>query len=431
MKNNNMTNKIFTRISKSQYRLHPSMLTHTLMAVALISTLSACHKAAETEITSVNEPIVSANSIKFADSSPLKQRLITASIVSSQEHVFGLPARLTWDEDHTARISSPIAGHLTEVLVQIGATVKENQALAYLSSPDLGSAQADVERAKSDLAQAEHNRSRNKDLAEAGIIAGKDFEQAQSDFTRSKAEAVRAEVRLKSLGATDTVDQKFTIRSPIAGVLVARNTNPGMEWRPDAASPPLFVVSDPTYLWCWIDAPEQAINALHKDMNVILRSSAWPNETFVAQVDFIEDALDPTSHTLKVRAKLRNTSLKLKGEMYVTAELSSLARDTLDIPTKAVFLKESTKMVFVKTSEGVYTRKIITPIDSNEEWVTIAGGLNKGDEVVLDGALFLEKLIEESKAPANDKARLDNKAQPDNKAQVEKNAVVTKSVPVN
>ncbi len=145
-------------------------------------------------------------------------------------------------------------------------------------------------------------------------------------------------------------------------------------------------------------------------MNVILRSSAWPNETFLAQVDFIEDALDPTSHTLKVRAKLRNTSLKLKGEMYVTAELSSLARDTLDIPTKAVFLKETTKMVFVKTSEGVYTRKIITPIDSNEEWVTIAGGLNKGDEVVLDGALFLEKLIEESKVLPSDKPQANDKS---------------------
>ncbi|MGZ8258749.1 MAG: efflux RND transporter periplasmic adaptor subunit [Methylotenera sp.] len=374
-------------------------LTHTLMAVTLLSALSACHKPAETENPPADEPTFSGNTVHFSANSTLKQKLITAPVVSSQENILSLPARITWDEDHTARISSPIAGHLTDVLVQIGAPVKVNQALAHLSSPDLGSAQADVERAKSDLAQAERNHARNKDLAEAGIIAGKDFEQAQSDLLRSKAEAVRAEVRLKSLGATDAVDQKFTIRSPIAGVLVARNINPGMEWRPDQATPPLFIVSDPTYLWCWIDAPEQAINSLHKDMEVILRSSAWPNETFNAQVDFIEDALDPASHTLKVRAKLRNLSLKLKSEMYVTATLSTVANDTLDIPTKAVFLKESTKMVFVKTSEGVYTRKVIVPVASNDEWVSISGGLNKGDEVVLDGALFLEKLIEENKIP--------------------------------
>lgn len=392
-------------------------ITHTLIAATLLSVLSACHKPAA-ESPPADEPTVSGDAVHFSANSSLKQKLITAPVVSSQENVQSLPARLTWDEDHTARISSPIAGHLTDVLIQTGASVKANQALAHLSSPDLGSAQADVERAKSDLAQAERNRARNKDLAEAGIIAGKDFEQSQSDLQRSKAEAVRAEVRLKSLGATDTVDQKFTIRSPIAGILVARNTNPGMEWRPDQATPPLFIVSDPTYLWCWIDAPEQSINSLHKDMNVTLRSSAWPNETFNAQVDFIEDALDPASHTLKVRAKLRNSSLKLKSEMYVTAQLNNAASDTLDIPTKAVFLKESTKMVFVKTADGVYTRKAIVPVASNEEWVSIASGLNKGDEVVLDGALFLEKLIEESRTPVE-------------LTTVKPSAVAPKSVPVN
>ena len=133
-------------------------------------------------------------------------------------------------------------------------------------------------------------------------------------------------------------------------------------------------------------------------MQVILHSSAWPNKTFNAQIDFIEDTLDPASHTLKVRAKLRNLDLKLKGEMYVTAQLSNTTNNTLDIPAKAVFLKESTKMVFVKTSEGIYTRKVIVPVASNDDWVTISSGLNKGDEVVLDGALFLEKLIEENKS---------------------------------
>ncbi len=372
-------------------------LMHSLITVTLLSVLSACQKTSESESSPADSPTISANTIHFSANSPLKQRLITAPVISSQENILSLPARITWDEDHTARISSPMAGRLTDVLVQIGASIRANQSLAHLSSPDLGIAQADVERAKSDLAQSERNRSRNEDLAEAGIIAGKDLEQAQSDFMHSKTEAVRAEVRLKSLGATDIVDQKFTIRSPIAGVLVSRNTNPGMEWRPDSASLPLFVISDPIYLWCWIDAPEHAINALHKDMKVILHSSAWPNEKFEGQIDFIDDALDPASHTLKVRAKLRNLSLKLKAEMYMTAELSSLAKDTLDIPAKAVFLKEDTKMVFVKTADGVFTRKVIVPIAISDEWVSISGGLNKGDQVVLDGALYLEQLIEESK----------------------------------
>lgn len=372
-------------------------LIHTLMAVSVITVLTACHEPSKTESSPTSELTISNNTVSFLSSSSLKQSITTVPVISSQENIVNFPARITWDEDHTARISSPISGRLVDVLVLAGTPVKVNQALAHLSSPDMGSAQADVAKAKSDLAQAERNYSRNKDLAEAGVIAGKDFEQAQTDLLSSKAEAARAQVKLRSLGATNDVDQKFTIKSPIAGLIVERNTNPGMEWRSDQASLPLFIVSDPTYLWCWIDAPEQAISSIHKGMQVTLRSSAWPNEVFNAQIDFIQDALDPVSHTLKVRAKLRNLDLKLKSEMYVSAQLSKVDNTSLDIPAKAVFLNESTKMVFVKISEGVYTRKTIVPIASNDEWVSVSSGLNKGDEVVLDGALFLEKLFEENK----------------------------------
>jgi len=37
-------------------------------------------------------------------------------------------------------------------------------------------------------------------------------------------------------------------------------------------------------------------------------------------------------------------------------------------------------------------------VASNDEWVSISEGLAKGDEVVQDGALYLEKLIEENRA---------------------------------
>ncbi len=393
-------------------------LTHTLIAVALASSLSACEQKTETAETPADIPVISGDSVKFAKDSLLKQRLITAPVVSSKDNMLSLPARLTWDEDHTARITSPVAGHLTDVMAQVGEQVKANQALAHLSSPDLGAAQADVERARSDLLQAERNLARNKDLASAGIIAAKELEQAQADLSRIKAEAMRAEVRLKSLGGSINVDQRFTVKSPINGIVVARNTNPGMEWRPDTASQPLFIVSDPGYLWCWIDAPEQAIGALHQGMTVKLHSSAWPNETFEGEIDFIEDALDPVSHTLKARAKVRNSTLKLKAEMYVTTEFSNSAQVTLDIPVKAAFLKDEAKMVFVKTADGVFTRKEIKPVASNDEWISIAEGLNKGDQVVVDGALYLEKLIEEDRTPQTEKplgnSTQKNTAKPDN-----------------
>jgi cobalt-zinc-cadmium efflux system membrane fusion protein len=84
--------------------------------------------------------------------------------------------------------------------------------------------------------------------------------------------------------------------------------------------------------------------------------------------------------------------------MIVTAELTSKARGALDVPAKAVFLNNEQQQVFIKTAEGQFSRKTIVPVAANEDWVSIAQGLNKGDEVVVDGALYLEKLVEESSA---------------------------------
>ena len=380
---------------KSELRLRTTaMLFITVYAVLL----TACSKTSAP--LPADEPVVSGSTIRFPASSSTAQRLLTAPVISAQESVLSLPARIVWDEDHTSRITSPIAGRLDNILVQTGSRVETNQPLAYLNSPELGSAQSDSTRAQAELAQAERNLARTKELYAVSGVAGKDLEQAQLDFARARTEAERTALRLKSLGVDSTVDQRYALRSPIDGVVVERNANPGMEWRPDQPGAPLFVVSDPTYLWCWIDAPERVLGMLHSGMRVILRASALPKETFKAQIYDIGDALDPVSRTMKVRAKLRNPERHLKGEMYVTAELTSHARGALDVPANAVFLNNDEQQVFIKTAEGQYTRKTIVPVAVNQQWVSIENGLNKGDEVVVDGGLYLEKLLEENTVPS-------------------------------
>ncbi|HUW51348.1 MAG TPA: efflux RND transporter periplasmic adaptor subunit [Sulfuricella sp.] len=377
----------------------PAMATFFVAIFAVL--LTACGKAPESLPS--NEPIVSGNTIRFPANSSAAQRLLTSPVVAAHESVFSLPARVVWDEDHTSRITSPIAGRIDEIMVQAGSRVKVNQPLAQLNSPELGNAQAESAHAQAELSQAERNLARAKDLFAVNGVAGKDIEQAQLDLARTRAEAERASLRLKSLGASSTVDQRFALRSPIAGVVVERNINPGMEWRPDQPGAPLFVISDPTYLWCWIDAPERAINILHSGMKVTLRASAWPEETFEAQIDHIGDALDPISRTLKVRARLRNPQRHLKSEMYVTAELTSQAHGVLDVPTKAVFISNGMQQVFIRTAEGQFTRRTIMPVAFSDQWVSIEKGLNKGDQVVVDGALYLQKLLDEnSRSGSND-----------------------------
>ena len=80
----------------------------------------------------------------------------------------------------------------------------------------------------------------------------------------------------------------------------------------------------------------------------------------------------------------------------MTADLAGSSVGKFDIPAKAVFLNNKEQQVFVKTAAGLFTRKTITPVAMDDQWVSVSAGVNPDDEVVVDGALYLEKILEEA-----------------------------------
>ena len=173
-----------------------------------------------------------------------------------------LPGRLVWNEEKTVRIFPQLGGRVQSITVDVGNAVKIGQSLAVLSSPDFGQAQADALKARADAKVATLALERNRQLREAGVIAEKDWQQAEAAAAAAKAEADRANRRLSGLGGDG--DGSYILRSPLAGVVVERNLNPGMEFRPEQATAPLFVVTDPASLWIQLDASEADLANLKK-----------------------------------------------------------------------------------------------------------------------------------------------------------------------
>jgi len=383
-----------------------SLLFPLLVSATVL--FSGC-KESKQEVTTSDAPQVLGASVVFAAQSPAARRVLTAVVESAHATELVLPARIVWDEDHTSHVMPPVSGRLIDVTRSgvLGAMVKPDEILAHIQSPEVATAQAELASAQATLVQTEKNYSRVNELVADKGAAVRDLEQAKADLEHARAEAVRAQLHLQALGVNaNAVDQLLSVRSPIAGVIVERNTNVAMQWRPDQAGGPLFTVTDPAFLWCQIDVPEKDIDKLRTGLTVTLHSNAWPQENFAAVIDNIGDSVDVTSRTLKVRARLRNENRHLKNEMYVTASLVTPPMGALDIPAKAVFLNKSEQQVFVKTGIGKFTRRTIEPVAVNDQWVAIAGGLDAGEEVVVDGALYLEKIIEAAAVPtAADKPR--------------------------
>ena len=342
-------------------------------------------------------PVVKGQSVVFPKGSPGAERLEVERVAPPIERDLVLPARLTWDEDHTVRVFPPFAGRVTRLIAKLGDRVAAGQPLVEIMSPDFGQAQADARKAQADLALATQGLERQKDLNSHGVSAAKDLQQAEADYARARAEADRAVERLASYGHGVGSGNSFVLKSPVAGTIVERNLNPGQELRPDQPGAPLFVVTDPTRLWITIDATEADLSALKIGVPLVITSNQFPDDAFGGELTQLSDFVDPTSRTLKARGVVPNANRTLKGEMFVSARVRVPKGDYPTVNPKAVYLSGVRSYVFVRTDADTFVRKAVRPGRETEWRVPILSGLKEGEEAVVGGNLFLEQILSSSR----------------------------------
>ena len=372
-------------------------------ALAAAAVASACGDGdAKPDIA---RPRLENGQIVFPEGSAQVGLFATDSVKTSGPMQLRLTGRLVWDENRTVRLFPPFAGRVVQILVKVGEHVGKGQTLAKLASPDFGQAQADARRAQSDFAFAEKNLNRLRELNAAGVSSRKDLAAAEADYARADAELARAMGKVKLYGAgTDSVDQNFSLASPIDGVIVERNINPGQELRTDlqlANTPAMFVITDPTRLWVQLDAAENQLAALRSGKKIALRTAAWPDETFSATLDNISDFIDSATRTVKVRGTVENRERRLKGEMFVTAELQEAPSADLQVPERALLLSGGGYIVFVEEKPGRYSPQEVKVDAVRDGVASVSSGLKLGQKVVIEGNLFLHRLHRQlSGAPA-------------------------------
>ena len=314
-----------------------------------------------------------------------------ATVDRNQGGTLRLPGRLVWNEEKTVRVFPQLGGRVQSIAVDVGNVVKTGQALAVLSSPDYGQAQADAHKAQADAQLATQALTRSRELREAGVVAEKDWQQAQAEASRAQAEAARAGQRLAGLGGDG--NGAYTLRSPLAGVVVERNVNPGMEFRPEQAAAPLFVITDPSSLWLQLDASEADLGNLKPGEVFAIESKQYPGERFKGVIRHVADFVDPVSRTIKVRGEVANADRRLKGEMFVQGLVELPALPVLRVPAAAVFLLGNQRSVFVEEGPGRYRRQLVEAGGEREGWIAVQSGLKEGEKVVIEGNLHLLKFF--------------------------------------
>ncbi|HTR49520.1 MAG TPA: efflux RND transporter periplasmic adaptor subunit [Kofleriaceae bacterium] len=313
--------------------------------------------------------------------------------------------RLAFDDTRISHVFSPVNGRITKVLAQPGQRVAKGAPLAAIVSPDLGSYLADVAKAEADATQAEHEYARQKELYDAGVGAKRDLEAAEDALRKAKAELERAKQLTQLLQSADfdKVTQEYLLRSPIAGEVISRKANPGLEVQGQYSNGgsssnvvELFTIGELGELWMLGDVYEMDLPRVTEGDEVALRVDVYPDTPFHGRVDWVADVLDPVQHTAKVRCVIDNSSHLLRPEMYERVDIAVPGKQLVVVPRAAVMRVDGETIVFVQTGEkkrdgGVVfkRRKVVARLDDNSQLVPVLSGLEPGEVVAVDHSLML------------------------------------------
>jgi membrane fusion protein, heavy metal efflux system len=326
-----------------------------------------------------------------------------------------VPGQIVPNEDRTARLGATARARVVAVRVRPGDRVGRGQLLVTLVSPEAGMAQSDVTKAEAEVssrrAQAAYARSareRAERLLALKAIPRQDYERAVADDELARAALLQADAELRrarstaeQLGAGQSASGEIAIRSPLAGVVLARSAVPGAVVE---AGAPLIVVADPSSLWLSIDAPEKLAALFRVGRPLRFTVPAYPSDTFWARTDAVGAGLDPGTRTLPVRGVVANGSGKLKPEMLANVLVEGGPTvAALLVPEDAVQLLDGRPVVFVAhpgaKGGARFVARAVEIASRSGGRVLVTRGLAAGDVVVTRGAFAVKAQIKKGSTP--------------------------------
>jgi cobalt-zinc-cadmium efflux system membrane fusion protein len=360
-------------------------------AVALAVVVGACGKAAPAADTPAS--VTGSNGqITIPDGSPLRSALSfdTARTVTLSD-VVTATAAVESDPARTVKLFPPMAGRVVALNVHLGDPVRKGEPLVTLDSPDFTSAQADYAHALTAYRQAKNNLTRERDLAQYGIAAQRDVEQAETDFSQADGDRQRAASRLTVLGLDTSVvlkDQALVIRSPIEGRIIDLSVGSG-EFHNDPTVP-VMTIADLGTVWLAANVPEKDLHGIQAGDRAVAIVSAYPEDTIRGVVAMVGAVVDTATRMTKVRVAVPNPRGRLKPGMYATITFAARPRPRVVVPATSLLQVSDSDYVFVEVRPWTLERRavVVGHLDGNR--AIVRDGVSGGQRIVASQVVLLQ-----------------------------------------
>lgn len=327
-------------------------------------------------------------------------------------------ATIQVDDTLTTPVSSLTPGRIEDVKVKVGDHVQRGTILAQLRSDEIGTIQADFLQRMLELkAEAKQNDvkidylrkqfERKRFIFENKIGSKADLELAESDLKQSEAalesvkgreealtRAAKERLKLHGIPASEidrvlqqqTVNPNFLLRSPKAGVITVRNTDPG---ETVDVTKQLFVVTDLSRIWFIGQIFERDISKITLGMKVSCYVDSFPGQTFQGRLDYIGSSVDAQTRTLPVRVTVVNPGMELRPDMYGHMTMRAGELSVLAVSRDALQKIGETTVVYVYNGHDAFTERKVEPGQISGNQVEILSGLSPGETVVSTGSVHL------------------------------------------
>jgi RND family efflux transporter MFP subunit len=319
-----------------------------------------------------------------------------------------LAKRVTnWDEYsgrfqavQTVEVRPRVSGFIDKIHFKDGENVKAG-ALLFTIDPRpfelaLESARAEVARANAQVELAATEVERARPLVRSGAVTERDFDQraanlsvARAALQAAQAANKNAELNLEWTKVTAAIDGRISDRKVDAGNLVNGGSGSTTLLATIVTIDPihfLFEVSEADYLrYTRLAENGQRASSRTTGNPVRIKLSDETTFTHMGQMDFVDNALNARSGTMRGRAVVENKSGVMQPGLFARMQLFGGEVDALLIPDAAVVSDQARKIVFTVGDDGVVKPKPVTLGAVEGGLRMILSGLTADDRIVIDG----------------------------------------------
>lgn len=338
----------------------------------------------------------------------------------------------------TNNISSSTGNRIKRILVDVGSRVSAGQTLVILDNVSsvnqesaiagqrasvanqgaaLASQEAALKSEEINLARQKKDLDRAKELVRIGGGTQQAVDQLQAAYDAAQ-ESLKARKRAldasrsslqasqTSLGASQrsmqTVQENTILRSPISGVVSARNYDAG-----DLPGGPILTIQQMNPLKVIVNVNEEEFSKIRTGMPVEVNLDAVPGETFAGSVYSIHPEINQATRTFQVEVTINNGSGKVSAGMFARVKFNYGSTNHIVVPDRAIVKMQGSgiRYVFVYDQNGTVRYVEVKLGKRLGDRYEILSGLSNGDKVVVAGQSKLTDgtKVQLQEAPANKK----------------------------